>query len=116
MILFEIAWIAFLLWILYGTSAVYEYIRLVPFVDRWTRITSYEQFKKNDPELRYSDFMLSMRPTFLVRLFSCPFCFGFWLTAGTCLFFGNPVGIPVVYGGGVLGYCLFKKLMGWING
>ena len=67
-------WTAFALWIAFGTSAVYEYLKLLPFCERFTHIKEYQEFKKHDAALKYSDFMGTKHPSFFVRMAVCPFC------------------------------------------
>lgn len=110
-----IAWTAFSLWILYGTSAVYEYGSRVPLVRVYMRIYEYLQYKQHDPQLQYSDFMLTQYPGFWVKLASCPFCSGAWIAAGVSVAFGCVWYTPVVYGGGLVSFLLFRWITKWMN-
>ena len=110
-----LAWTAFLLWILYGTNAVYENGSRIPYVCVLMRVREYLTFKQHDPQLQYSDFMLTHRPGFFVKLFSCPVCFGVWIAAGVSLLFGCVWQIPVVYGGGLLSFYVFRWVIRWTN-
>lgn len=113
--LLAMAWTAFILWILYGTSAAYEYGSRVPGLRRLMRVQEYLWFKSQDPQLRYSDYMLTRHPTLLVKLFSCPVCLGAWIACVFAAVFGCVPWIPLVYGGGLLGHLLFSLAVRWLN-
>ena len=102
-------WTAFALWIAFGTSAVYEYIRLLPsFLERFTHIKEYQEFRKYDITLKYSDFLDMKHPSFFVRMASCPFCVGVWYAFAACWAFDCFSSLPAVYGGACILYLLFK--------
>lgn len=102
------AWTGFVLWILYGTNSVYEYGNRIPGIRKLMRLPEYDEFKRHDSELKYSDFMLARHPNFFVKLFACPFCFGVWVSLVFSVVFDCVWCVPVVYGSGVLAYLLFK--------
>ena len=101
-------WTAFALWIAFGTSAVYEYLKLLPFCERFTHIKEYQEFKKHDAALKYSDFMGTKHPSFFVRMASCPFCIGVWYAFLGCWAFDCFSRLPAVYGGACIFYLVFR--------
>jgi len=114
----SILWVVFLLWLLYRTNAVYEYIicnRFLFWISKpITMFGSLEYNIRHVLELTYTEFLLEYNNTFLIRLFSCPFCFGVWIAIPLCWWFGCLVWFPVVYLGGLFGYYLLKKGFKWI--
>jgi hypothetical protein len=112
---FAIYWTAFALWIGFKTSAVYEYLRILPFCERLTHTKEYAQFRKSDPDLRYGDFMSVRHTSFIVRMCACPSCIGVWMAFAACWGFACFPQLPAVYGGGLILYLLFswfiKKLV-----
>lgn len=108
-----ISWTAFTIWLLYSTTAFIEYLSIVPFLSRYTRLDliGYHEFKAKDPELRYSDYMLAQNQNFLVRLFSCPVCFGVWIALTYSYIFDSVWSMPLIYAGGLLAYFSFKLII-----
>ena len=100
-------WTAFVLWIGFKTSAVYEYLRLLPFCERLFHTREYAEFRKHDMTLGYGEFLSMKYPSFFVRMCGCPFCIGVWIAFAGCWAFGCFSHMPAVYGGGLLSYLLF---------
>jgi len=109
-IILAMCWVAFILWVSFGTTAVYEYLRLFTFMEKITHIKEYESFRQHDITLKYTDFVNAKYPSFFIRLFSCPFCLGVWYSAIFCFMFGCLYLLPIVYGGS----CFLFLLCRWM--
>lgn len=107
-IILAICWTAFVLWIVFKTSAVYEYLRLLPFCDRFTRIKEYGEFRKHDMTMGYGEFMYAKCPSFFVRMCRCPFCVGVWVAFAGCIVFDCFSLLPAVYGTAFILYFVFS--------
>lgn len=74
------------------TNAYYEYIsKVIPAI-----FTSYNAFIKDNNFLYYADY-LEKRNTFISKLFSCPFCLGFWSSLGCSIIYNIVFYICVIY-------------------
>ena len=104
-------WTAFVLWIGFKTSAVYEYLRLIPMCEGITHTKQYQQFKKADPLLTYSEFMGTRYNSFIVRMCSCSACIGVWIAFVACWTLNCFHNLPIVYGGGLILYLVFSWLI-----
>ena len=105
-------WTAFALWVAFGTSAVYEYLRLLPFCEWLTHTGEYTEFRKHDLSIGYSEFMLFKYPSFFVRMSSCPYCIGVWFAFAGCWAFDCFSRLPAVYGGACILYLVFTWAVG----
>jgi hypothetical protein len=103
-VVIAILWVMFVLYILYGTNSVYSYLEMLPFLDRWTQIKRYKQFYQFS--LPYSAFMLTDSRSFLVRLVSCRYCLGVWLSLVPSAIVGWDW-LPLIYFGSQLGCSCF---------
>jgi hypothetical protein len=93
-------WVYFLLWIGFKTSAMYEYAKLFSWfnlISRITKIKEYEEVLKGDYSLSYSSYIRSVYPNFFVKMFSCHFCIGAWLSLCSSIAFGILIELPLVY-------------------
>lgn len=74
------------------TNAYYEYVsKAIPFL-----FISYKSYIKDNNFLYYSDF-LEKRNTFISKLFSCPFCLGFWSSLTCAMIYNVLFYICVIY-------------------
>lgn len=86
-------WVAFALYILFETSAVYEYSRFLP-----SFLTKRKRYLAEAKDiLSYGDFMRMTYDSFLMRMITCPVCSGVWLSAACAVFVREPVLIPAIY-------------------
>ena len=106
-LLLSILWVALALFVLYDTSAVYQYLRKMPFLNFITKVKDYE---RDAPMLPYSIYMQSERPGFLMEMMTCRYCLGFWLALAGTLTFANWKMLPIVYLGSQLTYSAFRAL------
>jgi hypothetical protein len=83
---------ALLVW--FRTNAFAEYVTLFRLT-RFFHVGDYNEVSKNGYPEGYVHFLKEYyHDNFIVRLVTCPVCFGFWL--GLIIFFGFPVNILVV--------------------
>lgn len=74
------------------TNAYYEYIsKVIPVI-----FISYNSFIKDNNFLYYADY-LEKKNTFISKLFSCPFCLGFWSSLGCSIIYNVVFYICVIY-------------------
>ena len=99
-----IAWVATTLFVLFKTSAVYEYLKILPLPDQITHFKEYKKEQEYDFSLSYRLFILINHDTFLNKLFTCPYCLGMWLSVGFSWVFSCLMWIPVVYSGSLIYY------------
>ena len=111
---FAMLWVGVLLFILYETSAVYEYSRFLP---EWiTKKREYKRELEFNSQMSYGTFMRIQYDSFLIRWLSCPYCFGMALSIGMTLLFSSWQFIPITYFGGLLTYRAFTKADKWLYG
>lgn len=113
-ILISSLWVAMVLYFLYETSVVYSYLDALPkFVHNLLNpLIHFKDYKwerdhYKNWSLSYSDYMATNHGGFLTSLFSCRYCFGFWLALISSYFCGLFY-LPVVYFLSQLGYSVFK--------
>jgi len=111
---FAMMWVAMVLFVVYETSAVYEYSKFLP---EWiSRKREYKHELEFNPQMSYGTFMRIHHDSFLIRWLSCPYCFGMAVSIGLTLLFSNWQMIPITYLGGLLGYRAFTKADKWLYG
>ena len=109
-LLLSILWVAMALFVLYDTSAVYQYLRTMPFLNFITKVKDYE---RDAPSIPYSLYMQTERPGFLMEMMTCRYCLGFWLALAGTLAFTDWKMLPIVYLGSQLAYSAFRILNIW---
>ena len=97
---------ALLVW--FRTNAFAEYLTLFK-LSRFFYVGSYNELVSNGYEGGYIDFLREYyHDLFLVRLATCPICFGFWLSLPFLdLSVNNIIIIPL----GLFFYSIFNKLL-----
>lgn len=110
-ILAAMSWVAATLFVCFKTSAVYEYLKSLPLPNWLTHMKDYEADRKYDFGLSYKMYMMTMRDSFFIRLVTCPYCLGAWLSLGFSWGFSCLEWLPVVYLGGLLGYTAIGTVM-----
>jgi hypothetical protein len=115
-ILLATIWTALVLYLLYETSAVFSYFNsaLLRPLSFLTRIKQYSLANKAGWEGSYSDYMETYHSGFWVSLFSCRYCFGFWLALLFSLALCGALALPIVYFGSQLICSGFKALNDWM--
>lgn len=105
----SVLWIAFVLYLLFETSAVYEYTKLLsPYLPEWiTRMREYEQIGA-PCGISYGEYMKTSRDSFMMRMATCPVCLGTWLSIGAALIAEIPLAIPAIYIGSQLIYRMMR--------
>ena len=63
----------------FETSFVLDYLRLFRLEKKL--IEEYEKELFENPDIKFLEFSYFNNPTFLNKLFSCPYCLGFWVSA-----------------------------------
>jgi len=97
---------ALLVW--FRTNAFAEYITLFR-LSRFFHVSSYNELVSNGYEHGYVDFLKEYyHDYFLVRLVTCPICFGFWLSVP---FLGISVSNIFIIPLGLFFYSIFNKLL-----
>ena len=116
---FAMLWVAMCLFVLYETTAVYEYLKLFRIPSCISKIRDYEIDRAAEliPEtMSYGDFVRTFKSSFLIRWLTCPYCFGLALSVGSSFLFSNWQSIPITFMGGLLGYRIFTKADKWLYG
>jgi hypothetical protein len=74
----------------FNTDMLASYIKLFRLT-RFTYLKEYEEHLFECPDSKVTLFELSYikEPTFLNKLFSCPYCFSFWLSLFCCFITTN---------------------------
>ena len=103
-----ILWVGFLLYILFETSAVFEYSRFLP--EFLTKRKEY--LTQGLPHgVSYAMYMQTQHDSFIVRMLSCPVCIGVWMSAVCAVLSTSPIAIPAIYLGGMVAYKTFAACM-----
>ena len=110
-----IFWIAASLFILFNTTAVYEYFKFLPLPEKITKIKEYENERKYDFSLSYKMFWLTNYDSFFIRLVTCPYCLSGWLSLGFSVNFSCLTWLPIVYFGGLTTYFGISRLFSWLE-
>lgn len=74
----------------FKTDAFVEYFWFLPVSKE------YKKMKKSHPEIDFMMFLTMTYTGFFVRLISCQYCTGFWLSVIMSLL-TNPIYIPIIY-------------------
>ena len=114
-ILMTILWVAMTLFVCFKTTAVYEYLKILPFLNKVTKIKEYHLEKKYNYTLSYKMYMMTEHDSFFIRLITCPYCLGFWLSLGFSTIFSCLNWIPAVYFGGLSTYYGASSLLKWLE-
>ena len=79
-----ISWVVFLLYIIYDTDAIKEYLSL--FNIKYYKEKEFKESKDSGQPWDYSTFLLLKYNCFLVRLLTCPICVAVWLNIAVLIF------------------------------
>lgn len=96
-------WTALVLYLLYKTDAVFSYLSAPPlsWLSPVTKVKHYLNFRKTGVEgFSYSDYMSSYHNNLIVKMLSCRYCFGLWLSLGLSWCMSGIETLPIVYLGG----------------
>lgn len=96
-VVMAISWVVFLLWICFETSAVYEYLMMLPCLDRLSHTQKYTESRKENYDLSYKDYLLVFHNSLFVRLVTCPYCVGVWMSLFVCWVCGCLSWLAAVY-------------------
>jgi hypothetical protein len=97
--------------IVYLTDAIVEYGGLFR-LSKFLRLKEYQETRIDCEQLDYPTFLFLKKNNFLTRLFSCPICFGFWLSL-ILTFANNRIeSLPTVYLSSLFLFFIFKKIYG----
>ena len=91
-----ISWVTGSLFVLYNTTAVYEYLRV--FTPNFiSKMREYDADRKYNPSMSYKLYMMINHDSFFIRLLTCYYCFGAWLSLISCAWFSCLAWTPAVY-------------------
>ena len=96
-ILAAISWVAASLFVVFKTTAVYEYFKVLPLPERITKIKEYEEARKRDFTLSYKMFWMTDHDCFFIRLVTCPYCLSAWFSLVFSTVFSCLEWLPAVY-------------------
>jgi hypothetical protein len=92
----------------FETSFVLDYLKLFKLEKQL--IEEYEKELFENPDIKFLDFSYFKNPTFSNKLFSCPYCLGFWVSIFcTMIATGNILLIFANYILSMSFYFIFKK-------
>jgi hypothetical protein len=78
-------WLAYILLVWFRTNAFAEYVNLFK-LSKFFKVGKYYELVENGYPEGYIQFLKEYyHDSFLIRLFTCPICFGFWLGLGIAL-------------------------------
>lgn len=75
--------VSVLLFYIYETDFFVEYVKLFGLAKLF-KIKEYEDYLDDNPADTYWEWLAWDKKTFLRKLLSCPYCFGFWLNVAVC--------------------------------
>ena len=92
----------------FETSFVLDYLKLFKLEKKL--IEEYEKELFENPDIKFLDFSYFKNPTFCNKLFSCPYCLGFWVSVFCAMTAtGNILLIFANYILSMFFYFIFKK-------
>jgi hypothetical protein len=110
------ATVSSILIVLLKTDVIYEYLSLLPLSKRQKfalLLKPYEMERGDYPNILFfwhEKFIIRPFLGFFLKIVTCPYCAGLWLTILLSLLFGIWEIIGAVYFFGLLGYFLIEKL------
>lgn len=108
-------WTALALYLLYNTNAVYSYLAS-PILSWLNPITKIKQYTKDSMEgVSYSEYMQFYHNNFVVKLLTCRYCFGIWISLFVSVLTENLAALPIIYFGSQLVCTLFNFLERKLN-
>lgn len=114
-VLAAIGWVAGSLYVFFKTTAVYEYLKLLPLPEKITKMKEYEAERRHNFTMSYKEFFTTNYDTFLIRLLTCPYCLSAWLSLIFCGIFACFMWLPVVYLVGLASYFFISLLYQWLE-
>ena len=114
-VLAAIGWVAGSLYVFFKTTAVYEYLKLLPLPEKITKMKEYEAERRHNFTMSYKEFFTTNYDTFLIRLLTCPYCLSAWLSLIFCGIFSCFMWLPVVYLVGLASYFFISLLYQWLE-
>ena len=94
----------------FRTEAFEEYAKLFG-ADKFFKVRSYKKSRETNALLTYHSFLLEWHDSFFVRLITCPYCLGYWLSLIACLVTERFDLIGIYYVGSLLLYGVTSKAM-----
>ena len=119
--IFAMLWVAMALFVLFETSSVYEYFKVLRIPNCISRLKEYskycflQEFDGNYLFLSYGQYLRQHHDTFLVRWATCPYCIGVALSVAASFAFSKWQEVPITYLGGILCYRLFTIANRWLG-
>lgn len=107
LILLNIFWVLFLLFIWFNTTAFVDYCRLLN-ITKITKIDDFLQYKKINPKISYLSF-IRKKDTFFIRLITCIPCLCFWFSLLVVSLGGVLSSFPIVYITSYFTYLFLRK-------
>lgn len=110
-----IGWVTLILYILQETDAIPQWGKILHL--KFTKYSEYEKQLDNafGLNLKYTHFLLSRYPNFLVNLFTCAECLCVWLNILGFILFGTLLGGIWMFGittlGSIIGIAFFKYVL-----
>lgn len=114
-VLKALMWTTASLYVLFQTSAVYDYLRVLPLPEKIKKMKEYERERVYNFSLSYKLFYLTNYDSFFVKLATCPYCLGAWLSIGFSVLFSCTEWIPAVYLGSLSTYYAATNLLKWLD-
>ena len=109
-ILVPISLIVTFLIIWFKTEAFEEYVTLIGG-DKFFKVRGYRKTRETNALLTYHDFLLQHYNSFFVRLATCPYCLGLWLSLTACLVVERFDLVGVYYVSSLLAFGSVSKVM-----
>jgi len=107
-ILIPTSLISTVLFVWLKTEAFEEYSALLGF-DKFFKVKEYRDAREKNPLITYHDHLLSNYDSFFLRLITCPYCLGAWLTLAVCIHKETFSLFGVYYLGSLILYALVYK-------
>lgn len=112
-ILLQLFWINFILFIWFETDAFVEYSKAIG-LSKFFKIDEFENYRKeSNPKITYHSYIRQKHSSFITRLVTCSPCFNFWIVLITSLIYGTLPLYPLVY---LTSYVMYKILKKFVYG
>ena len=108
-ILIPISFISTVLLVWFKTEAFEEYSTLFGF-GKFFKVEEFRKARQRNPVITYHDHLLNKYDSFFLRLITCPYCLGFWLTLAVCVHKERFDPFGFYYLGGISLYALTYKV------
>ena len=105
-ILNQIFYIIFILFIWFNTDAFISYSKLFG-LSKLFKIDKWEEYRMINPKIDYFNYLRIKKLNFFIRLITCKPCLNFWLVLISCIIISDLIYLPMIY---IISYSIYNLL------